>query len=476
MTKDVIVLTKRMPDPWIILAGLLAGGPDLHVQRAGDDAVIQLCDEQGRPLLSVETPFLARVPGEAARLLGPEAPAQDGPVWWTEARASTAVKEAEQLAGVFAGRLAHLLGGTVWPPDAVPATGVGAPVPTAGITAAPAPAAAQPAVDVLTDRVAVAIQDRPVIAMTTWLSDALAAALASDRGLQIVTPSHARLTLPTRSLLTGTPSRWVVQDGTGGYYDGLSGAVLHWRDGAFTPVDAPDDAPEDGTPVAKTFTEFATTGERQLLLSLRARHPAEHQLVLGGALETALRTLTGAPPAGWGTAEPTSLPWSRRQLTDFAHTRSPDPTWTVVVGAPDSRPAIATLTVSRTTGGVEENMTLAVGYNQDETPPLDELPTLTDRLIREDRLVSMLAQVRSARRDLTAPAHFEPPPIPVAFALGPEDAHDIGPTHARHTPLPTRPIELGPPARPGFYYQLGDGTSGTAWTALEQLVRHLRAQ
>ncbi|WP_431043427.1 DUF6177 family protein [Streptomyces sp. P1-3] len=471
MTKDVIVLTERMPDTWALLAGLLAGGPDLHVQSAGDDAVIQLCDDHGRPLVSIETPFLVRVPGEAARLLGPDAPAQDGPVWWTEARASTAVKEAEQLAGVFAGRLAHLLGGIVWPPDAVPAEGIGAPVPTDGVTAAPTPAAAQPAVDVLTDRVAVAIQDRPVIAMTAWLSDALAAALTSDRGLQIVTPAHARLSLPTRSLLKGQPSRWVIQDGAGGYYDGLSGAVLHWRDGAFSPLEAPED---QSAPVAERFKKFETTGERQLLLSLHTRHPADDQLVLGGALEAALRTLTGAPPAGWGTAEPASLPWSRRQLTDVAHGRSPDPTWTVVVGDPRSRPAIATLTVSRTTGGVEEHMTLAVGYAPDEPPPLEALSALADQLVREHRLVSMLAQVRSGRRDLTAPASFEPPPVPVGFALGPEDVHDIGPTHARRPPLSTQPIELGPAARPGFYYPLGDGTSGTAWTAFEQLVRHLR--
>lgn len=28
MTKDVIALTPRMPDPWAVLAGLLSGGPD----------------------------------------------------------------------------------------------------------------------------------------------------------------------------------------------------------------------------------------------------------------------------------------------------------------------------------------------------------------------------------------------------------------------------------------------------------------
>ncbi|MEU4953270.1 DUF6177 family protein [Streptomyces lavendulae] len=35
-------------------------------------------------------------------------------------------------------------------------------------------------------------------------------------------------------------------------------------------------------------------------------------------------------------------------------------------------------------------------------------------------------------------------------------------------------MPLGPNARPGFYYRLGDGETGESWTALEQLVRHPR--
>lgn len=29
-------------------------------------------------------------------------------------------------------------------------------------------------------------------------------------------------------------------------------------------------------------------------------------------------------------------------------------------------------------------------------------------------------------------------------------------------------------AKPGYYYPLGDGESAESWTALEQLMRHLR--
>ncbi|MCZ9338255.1 hypothetical protein NGM37_10750, partial [Streptomyces sp. TRM76130] len=157
MTKDVIALTPSMPDVRTLLAGLYAGGPDLRVGTTADGAVVQLCAPDGRPLVSVEVPLLVQVPGEAARLLGGAAP--DGPVWWTEVRASTAVAEADRLAGSFAGRLTTVLGGTVWPPGA--ATTEVVPLNT-DPTDVPVTAGAAPAVDVLTTTTAVVIQDRPL--------------------------------------------------------------------------------------------------------------------------------------------------------------------------------------------------------------------------------------------------------------------------------------------------------------------------
>lgn len=98
MTKDVIALTERMPDALSILAGLLAGGPDLTIGTTGEGAVIQLCDAEGRPLVSIEAPLMLQVPGEAARLLGPGAePSGDGPAWWIEARATTGLPRPNSL-------------------------------------------------------------------------------------------------------------------------------------------------------------------------------------------------------------------------------------------------------------------------------------------------------------------------------------------------------------------------------------------
>ncbi|MYQ76644.1 MULTISPECIES: DUF6177 family protein [unclassified Streptomyces] len=470
MTQDVVALTKRMPDSLSVLAGLLAGGPDLRVGTTGDGAVVQLCDDEGRPLVSVEVPLLIQVPGEAVRLLGAEAaPEGDGPWWWVEARAAAGVDRAEELAGAFAARLTMLLGGRVWPADAPGTTGAARPLDVSGITAVPSPAAAQPAVDMLTDQAAVVIQDRPVVPMTSWLTEALRATVESERSLQVVTPPHCTLSLPTRLLLQSTSSRWVVQDERCGYYDGLTGAVLRWQDDAFAP-----DRREDGqTPVAESFTEAGPTGERQLVVSLRTVHRPTADLVLGGALEAAWEALTGAPPAGWGTSEPAGLIWSRRRLTDLAYERAPRPTWLVAVGSPD-RPAVATLQVNRTSDGVEEDITLVLGYGSDEHPPLDALPGLADELVTRHGLRTMLCQLGEGRRDLNAPPHFERPPLPYSFTLGSAEVTEVGLDTAARTPLKEAPVRVGPGGRPGYYYPLGDGETAEGWTALEQLMRHLR--
>ncbi|MER6910709.1 DUF6177 family protein [Streptomyces sp. NPDC000594] len=479
MTKDMIALTPRMPDPAIVLAGLLAGGPDRLVGTEGEGAVIQLCDEQGRPLVSVEAPLLIQVEGEAERLLGAEPPRV--PYWWTEARATTGVPEAERLAGAFAGRVAELGGGTGWPRAATASLAV---VPAEGISAAPAPAAAAPAVDVLTDKVAVVIQDRPVVAMTAWLADAYRAAAAAGLGLQIVTPAGTTLSPAVRDSLSSWPNRWIVQDQRDGYYDGLTGALVRWEHGLFVPAPAeaappPDprvtDAPGTGTPVARAYQEVrGDTGERQLALTFRAVHPADEQLVLGGGLETAWRELTGTAPAGWGTAEPANLPWSPRRLTDLARSRAPEPTWFVVVGTPQ-RPGLATIRVLRTTAGVEEETTLAFGYGPDEEPPLELLPGVAEALAVRHRLQSMLVQLRRARRDLAVPPRFEGPGVPLAFVLGAEEVRALPGDRARRTPLPTAPRELGPASRPALYYPFpGDPSDLSVWADFERLTRHLK--
>lgn len=474
MTKDVIALTNQLPDARTLAAALLSGGPDLRLQTLGEGAVVQLTDDEGHPLVSIETPMLLAVPHEAQRLLGVQADQLGESVWWTEVRATVATEQAQRLAGVAAGRLVAVLGGVLWPSEAADG-GIGV-VDTRDVAAPPPPHPGQPAVDVLTDAAAVLFQDRPVLALSSWLGNALLSAAAEGREVQVVTPPQTLLTLPARLALAEARGRWVVREEARGYFDGLTGAVLGWQGDRFAP--APEGSGESGgAGTAAGFAPVPNPDERQLLLSLRTCHRADEQLVLGGALEAAWQHLTGSAPAAWGTAEPAGLPWSRRNLTAFARERAPRPTRLVVVGAPE-HPAIATVHVLRTADGVEEDIHLGIGYGKDEPPPLDALAGLADELASRHHLRSALFQVRTGRRDVNAPASFEPPPIPLALALGAEEEEYGRTAGARGdaVPLPEPPRAIGARRRPGRYFSLGEADSPTNWATLRALMAHLRSQ
>ncbi|MEV3854924.1 DUF6177 family protein [Streptomyces sp. NPDC050095] len=466
MTKDVIALTEKTPDTAALVAALHAGGPDLRMSTTHDDAVLHLTTASGRPLVSVEAPLLIHTPGEATRLLGPQAAAPTPPFWWTEIRASSATPEAEALAASICGRLTLLLGGTSWPPRANSTALVDTADPADDIAVTPAPQGALPAVDVLTDSTAVILADRPVLGLTTWLSDVLRITTNANRALHLVTPPHVRLTLPLRQALGGAPNRWVIQHPTSGYYDGLSGAQLTWQHGTFTPTG-------DGE-VADAFTSGAApTNERQLTVAFRTIQAPDANLVLGRSLEAAWHHLTGTTPTAWGTAEPVNLPWSTRQLTDLARDRAPEPTHTIALGTPD-HPAIATHRTTRTASGVAEDVTLTLGYRADKPVPLDATESLAAELVAAHGLTTMLTTLTPAPTDLTLRPILTAPPIPITFTLGAQDVAAIGLTHARRPPLAVKPVKLGTDSAPALHYPLSDGTDPAAWTALHTLSAHLR--
>lgn len=119
MTRDVVALLPAAPEVADVAAALRAAGERFGVRRAAEGSVMQLCDGQGRPLVSIEVPVLVRVPGEVERLLGPQMAGRlpPPPLWWVEARAPSARDGAERLGRRFAEALAARCGGVVWPPE-----------------------------------------------------------------------------------------------------------------------------------------------------------------------------------------------------------------------------------------------------------------------------------------------------------------------------------------------------------------------
>jgi hypothetical protein len=306
--------------------------------------------------------------------------------------------------------------------------------------------------DVLTAQAMVVLQDRPVVALTPWLAEALEECTGSGRTLQIVTPPSARLSMPLK--VAGPAVQWVVHDG-GGYYEGLTGRPLRWDGAVFGPVpDARDYAPGFVTPPSGPVGS-------QLTLTFRARH-TRHS-VLGGQVERLVTMLTGRPPAGWGETEPVVHGWQRSDLTAHVRGRGGAPTRLIVVGAGGGRSALAALEFSQ--GGSAEVTTLTVGHPPADPPAAAHLPALVETLVAEHPVSSLLAQLNPGRADVTYEPRWMGSPAPVGMAVAGERPGPPG--------IPARPAGSG--QVPMTWFELGDGRSPEGWQRHQALLRHLTA-
>ncbi|MFJ5125811.1 DUF6177 family protein [Streptomyces sp. NPDC088555] len=105
--------------------------------------------------------------------------------------------------------------------------------------------------------------------------------------------------------------------------------------------------------------------------------------------------------------------------------------------------ADASAVVDAPTSAPKTHITPAVGHRTDRHAPVDTMPELAESVAARHNLATMIGQLRTARADLTTPAHHEPPPVPFSFALGPDAVADRGGDDTAFAP--TRP---GRPACP----------------------------
>ncbi|RKS06913.1 hypothetical protein DFP74_2563 [Nocardiopsis sp. Huas11] len=466
MSHDVVALLATSPSRDALLQALLQAGPQLRMRLVAEGAIIELRDDSGRLVAAVQAAQRLALSAEADRLLtdgiSDDLPAQP---YWVEARgADLADVDTAGIARRFARALADDHGGLVWEPETRLDRG-GA---LEGTTD-------HPAVTARTDTSFVVVQDRPLVSISPWLVDAIAAHGRVGRRLQLVTPSTSRITHALRSLLAAPASRWVVRAPDGGFYDGFFGVPLVWSAEEGFVVDSTARA-EDGP-----HEEFRGSGRdlgSQLLIDLHVEHPAEDDLVLGSAAELLAETLGGSLPSLWGTSEPAPLAWDRDALTAACRRRVPGQTWTVFTGPPPAvresgvRPFAGTLKVGRSAHGVRESITFAVGYEPGAEPDFDALAPLVEELTGRDVLRTMVVQRLAGRPDLTYAPRWSGAPAPVGMAVGVEGVSETGRDHALSAPVDGVPF--GPPLTPAIWYRVGDGLEPDAWDRFRALMDHLR--
>lgn len=113
MTADLIVLARKEPDNAVLVTALLAAGPELRVGSIGHEVALQLFDDDGQVVTTVEVPTRIQVPNEARRLLGvDEEP--DVPYWWIELRTPSTRPPSLEAALRLAESLVEQTDGVLW--------------------------------------------------------------------------------------------------------------------------------------------------------------------------------------------------------------------------------------------------------------------------------------------------------------------------------------------------------------------------
>ncbi|MBV9013019.1 MAG: hypothetical protein JO272_13395 [Pseudonocardiales bacterium] len=309
-----------------------------------------------------------------------------------------------------------------------------------------------PAADRATSEALIVEQDRTVVPLSTWVTDAAVQAAATERVLQVLTPAHSRITYPLELLLRDAGAQWVLREGPERFRDGLTGFRLRWNTQRFTTdLDAPPPTPPEAQP-----------GSGDLEVQISTLYPTLESAPLGASTEIVVRTLTGAPPAGWGVGEPVTQPWSPRELTAHCRERAPAPTRLVVVGSA----LVGQLRVQQLDTGVLERVRLS-------GPPAavvgqDLVEALAAQLA--DTVRSMIVAAQPGRLHGLRGGCPTPPALPYGILLGPRLVAERGLAHAQATPAAQVSV-LGHASRPACWCRL-DGTERAPFEVLTAVLMH----
>jgi len=473
LSYDTVALAAQEPGLEAVTRVLEQTVPDLWVRPRPDTALLELRDGDGALLATVEPGLAMASRQEIGRLLGQDT--QDSapdPCWWVETRARPD-EAGRRVADGFAHVLVDRLGGTVW--TSGPADGDFRPEPGFG------PEDEHPAADRVTERAVLVTQDRPVVPFSSWLADAAVHA-GRDRVLQLRTPRSARLTLSAWTAVTNAHGMWVVQDGDGGHYDGMTGLPLSWdgRNGFVRHLPDPPSkrrrkpvgrVPEGPVPA---FLDEPPTGTH-LEVRLSTVHPADEEPRIGGGAEILAECLSGPPPAAWDLHEPLTRPWDPARMLNSARHRAPERLLLHFAGPwEQGHPYVGRIGLTWAGDVLSEEVTMLVGLEPGaEGQSLARLAEAVEVLGERDLLDTLWARRFVGRPDTTHEPTWRGLGSALGIGIGPRRAESVGLRATESGPLPGTPF--GPPEHRSVWYPaLGDvDDPRRAMRALRAQWRHL---
>ncbi|RSN16382.1 hypothetical protein DMC63_22835 [Streptomyces sp. WAC 05977] len=305
-----------------------------------------------------------------------------------------------------------------------------------------------PAADWATSEALVVEQSRGVVPASSWMIDAARSALRSERVLQLLTPEDSRLTYPMELLLRDAAAEWIVQEDEDRYRDGIRGVPMIWTGTRF--------ARDPGGRPAIPAEAKIDSGDVEVRIT--TVHPVSEPPRLGSAAEAVLRTFTGGAPAGWGDAEPATLPWSADEITAYCRNRAPARTQLVVVGGD----VTGQLRVSPTDEGTVEETRLS-GPSAGVLRP-EDITALAEQISGGARLMSVA--VHPGRRGGSRSNRPTRPALPYGLLVGQDIVAARGVGHAELAPA-ARVTILGSAA-----WCTLDGGRRPPYEQLADLLRH----
>lgn len=448
MSYDTVALVAREPDLETVIRVLEHIAPELWLHPHTDSALLELRDEQGSLLAAVEPGLPLAARQEIGRLLGPEhQDAAPDPCWWVETRArpNTAGR---RIADDFARTLTARLGGTVWTSGQAD-TDFWAQGP-------------HPAADQVTDHAVLVTQDRPVVPWSSWLADVVVRC-GRERVLQLRTPVSSRLTLSAWTAVTASAGMWVVQDGDGDHFEGVTGLPLSWEEDRGFVRHMPgspekrtsrttDDVPQGPVP---RFLDPPPTGTH-LEIRLSTVHPHDEEPRLGRGAEILADCLSGPPPVAWGLHEPATQAWDPALILASARHHAPGRLLLHFAGPWElGHPYVGRIGLTWIGGALSEEVTMLMGLEQVGERTLSALTEAVQALGEADVLDTLWARRYVGRPDTTHEPTWRGLGSALGLAIGPRRVRQVGLPATENGPLPGTPFGK-PEHRSVWYPALGD--------------------
>lgn len=178
-------------------------------------------------------------------------------------------------------------------------------------------------VDVVTEKVAVLVQTRPHVTLTSWVRAGVTWALKQRKRFVLLAPAACVLSPSLTDLLRDAGALWVVDAGTC-RYDGFSGRAAAWDGVEFVLDDSPE--PVDAFRPSKHDTWRVT-------VNADTTHPYHADTSIGMLAKSVCEVVGVEPPEALDVVEPLGYAFDPETVTTAAQESSPDPVRFTLAGA-----------------------------------------------------------------------------------------------------------------------------------------------